>query len=230
MMRAKLLLSAFVAVLAASAARADDFVPTSSYEARTIEGWKVLISPDIGFDPETRDRLLAIVTEQLKQVGTTVPPAALAKIKHTRLWIEPASDSGQIGRYYADVNSIDEEGLNPDKAFGVEVTTDGLEETDLNPSLILHELAHAYYEQVLAFDVGPIGQAFEAAQASGKYDSVDVADGEISRAYALVDQGEFFAELTEAYYGRNDFFPFNRAELEAFDAASAKAIREAWER
>jgi len=28
-----------------------------------------------------------------------------------------------------------------------------------------------------------------------------------------LDQKEFFAEMTEACFGMNDFFPFNRAEL-----------------
>ena len=29
----------------------------------------------------------------------------------------------------------------------------------------------------------------------------------------LTDHKEFFAEMSEAYFGMNDFFPFNRAEL-----------------
>ena len=33
------------------------------------------------------------------------------------------------------------------------------------------------------------------------------------RHYALTDHKEFFAEMTESYFGTNDFFPFNRGEL-----------------
>jgi len=38
-------------------------------------------------------------------------------------------------------------------------------------------------------------------------------DGTRTRHYALTDVKEFFAEFTETYFGLNDFFPFNRAEL-----------------
>ena len=41
---------------------------------------------------------------------------------------------------------------------------------------------------------------------------------------------EFFAELSEAYFGQNDFFPFTREQLRAFDPESFKVIEEAWNR
>jgi hypothetical protein len=31
--------------------------------------------------------------------------------------------------------------------------------------------------------------------------------------YALTDEKEFFAEMTEAYFGANDFYPFVVGEL-----------------
>ncbi len=41
---------------------------------------------------------------------------------------------------------------------------------------------------------------------------------------------EFFAELSEAYFGTNDYFPFTRDDLKAFDPESYRAISTAWER
>ena len=37
------------------------------------------------------------------------------------------------------------------------------------------------------------------------------------RAYALNGPNEYFAELTEAYFGKNDFYPFNRDDLKHHD-------------
>jgi dipeptidyl-peptidase-4 len=39
---------------------------------------------------------------------------------------------------------------------------------------------------------------------------------------------EYFAELTEAYFGRNDFYPFDRADLERHDPAGYKALDDIW--
>jgi len=81
------------------------------------------------------------------------------------------------------------------------------------PWMVLHELAHAYHDQVLGFDEPRIRAAYERYKASGHGDAALLFDGKRVRHYALTDEKEFFAEMTEAYFGTNDFFPFNRAEL-----------------
>ena len=79
------------------------------------------------------------------------------------------------------------------------------------PWVILHELAHAYHDQVLGFDEPRVREAYEKYKASGRGDASLLYDGTRGRHYALTDEKEFFAEMTEAYFGTNDFFPFNRA-------------------
>ena len=37
------------------------------------------------------------------------------------------------------------------------------------------------------------------------------------KAYAMRDPKEYFAECTEAFFSRNDFYPFNRTELQQHD-------------
>ena len=37
-----------------------------------------------------------------------------------------------------------------------------------------------------------------------------------------------FAELTEAYFGQNDWFPHNREELRNYDPRGYKMIEEVW--
>ena len=39
---------------------------------------------------------------------------------------------------------------------------------------------------------------------------------------------EYFAELTEAYFGVNDFYPFNRSELQRHDPEMAKLLSKVW--
>ena len=39
---------------------------------------------------------------------------------------------------------------------------------------------------------------------------------------------EYFAELTEAYFGRNDYEPFDRSGLRAFDPLGYAVIESVW--
>jgi hypothetical protein len=49
------------------------------------------------------------------------------------------------------------------------------------------------------------------------------------RHYALADHREFFGEMTEAYFGSNDFFPFNRAELMTAEPRIYQLLETIWE-
>jgi hypothetical protein len=40
---------------------------------------------------------------------------------------------------------------------------------------------------------------------------------------------EFFAEMTEAYFGTNDFFPFNRAELKESEPQIYEVLKNTWD-
>jgi hypothetical protein len=39
---------------------------------------------------------------------------------------------------------------------------------------------------------------------------------------------EYFAELSEAYWGKNDFYPFTRSELLQHDPLGYEAVKRAW--
>ena len=45
---------------------------------------------------------------------------------------------------------------------------------------------------------------------------------------AVVVLKEFFAEMTESYFGMNDFYPFNSAELERDEPEIYKLLQEIW--
>ena len=96
------------------------------------------------------------------------------------------------------------------------------------PAIVLHELAHAWHHQALGYDNPEIEAAYAAAMESGIYDEVAYVSGGTADAYAKTNKQEYFAELTEAWFWRNDFYPFERAELEAHDPAGAQVIERAW--
>ena len=50
----------------------------------------------------------------------------------------------------------------------------------------------------------------------------------MDRAYALTNPFEYFAEDTEAYFTRNDFFPYTREELRQHDPAMFELLTRLW--
>src|SRR5512141_3190925 len=73
-----------------------------------------------------------------------------------------------------------------------------------------------------------IRKAYEEFKQSGHGEHVLLYDGTRTRHYALTDAKEFFAEFTEAYFGLNDFFPFNRAELKTAEPAIFDQMVSIW--
>ncbi len=70
-------------------------------------------------------------------------------------------------------------------------------------------------DQILSFDHPEIIAAYERAKAVGNYESVLAHTGKKVKHYGLTDHKEYFAEGTEAFFYRNDLYPFVRAELRA---------------
>jgi hypothetical protein len=96
--------------------------------------------------------------------------------------------------------------------------------------MVLHELAHAYHHQVLGWDHREIAAAYRRAVAGKSYESVLYFNGANKRAYGMNDAKEYFAELTEAWFGENDFYPFVRAEVLKHDPPMAELLKKTWGR
>ena len=97
-------------------------------------------------------------------------------------------------------------------------------------AMVLHELAHAYHHQVLGYDQPDIKAAFKKAQDAKSYESVLYYDGSKKRAYGMNNDQEYFAELTEGYFGTNDIFPFVRAEVKEHDPQMFEVLKKVWGR
>ena len=44
----------------------------------------------------------------------------------------------------------------------------------------------------------------------------------------MTNPHEFFAETSEAFFGENDMFPFNRKELEQHDLETVAMLKKVW--
>jgi len=96
------------------------------------------------------------------------------------------------------------------------------------PGYVLHELAHAYHRQLSADRRAAIAATYRRAMERDLYLNIRRCDGETGQAYAQTNADEDFAELTEAWFGRNDVFPFTRAELATYDPDGERLIAALW--
>jgi hypothetical protein len=161
-----------------------------------------------------------------------VPPAALAELRKVPIWMEYRNPRGGAGCYHPSRRWLVGHGFNPDKARSIEFgnARGFLGAARHQPSVVLHELAHGYQHRVLPGGYGnkELKAAHKRAVASKKYESVLHIRGRKSRAYAMKNPMEYFAELTEAFYGTNDFYPFVRAEIIAHDPEMYKLLKKLW--
>ena len=206
-------------------------------DTREISGWtlhisKKLLTPET--DPATT-RAVDLLKVQLDEILRVVPAAAVAELRKVPLYFSPKyPNAGARAEYHPGADWLRDNGRDPVMEKGVEFTNiDDFEgETRRMPNFALHELAHAYHDRVLGFENTEIEAAFQKARASGKYDKVLRQDSEgrkrLDKAYAMSNAKEYFAECTEAFFARNDFFPFTREELKQHDPEMFGLLEKLW--
>jgi len=207
------------------------YTPTAAYARRDMEGFVVRVNPQALSHAEETGAALELMREKLKEINRIVPRRQAAVLRSVPIWVEWRTRPNGAAEYHPDVGWLRENGYNPEKAKCVEINNvvnfvDWTKRTQ--PMMLLHELAHAYHDRVLGMDNAEVQQAYDTAVKSGRYDSVEFVTGGKRRHYALTDAKEYFAELTETWFGRNDFYPFVRAELRTHDPAGYALMAKVW--
>jgi len=203
---------------------------------KNIEGWTVDVDPKLleGEHAEAGAQALKMLANHLQRIVILMPEKPLAKMRKVGIWIEYDHPEINVepGPYHPDVGWLTARGYDARLAKKVHITRAAslLERHHMikHPAVILHELAHAYHDQFLGFDEPRIKAAYDKAMKAGLYDNVLMYNGKKVRAYAATNHKEYFAEGTEAYFYRNDFYPFVRAELKQYDPVLHDLLKDIW--
>lgn len=207
----------------------------ASHTARTVEGWTVRVDDRLLRPPndELGRRALRFLENKLADIKLVVPADRLKKLQAVTIVLDLTHGGLGAMQYHPDAGWLRGHGYAAELAKCVHIprAADLPTRRNINeqPWVILHELAHAYHDQVLGFDEPRVRKAYEAYRKSGHGEEALLYDGRRVRHYALTDPMEFFAEMTEAYFGVNDFFPFNRAELREAEPEVYALLQEVWE-
>jgi hypothetical protein len=228
-----LLLAALAFACVASASS-----PVPTYQTQTLEGWTVRIDDRLltAANKPLTDKALELIAAQLKEVVRVVPAGPVAQLRKVKLWLSPPyPNAPQSGQYHAAEAWLIQQGRNPAMVKGIEFSNVFIfeQESKRMPVFVLHELSHAYYDQVLGEHAG-IKAAYARARASKSYDCVERWRGPerpttFESAYAMLDDWEYFAENSEALFGRNDFYPFTREDLGKHDPGMLALLQQVWQ-
>ena len=221
-------------LVGASAVAAEPPALPTRHITRKIEGWSVRVDDRLlaGASAAIGERALKLLTARLVAITIVVPEPALSKLR--AVTIELDLDYGELKamQYHPDAGWLKKHGYSTAlaKCAHIPRADDFLSpyENHRMPWVVLHELAHAYHDQVLGFEEPRVLAAWKKFVDSGKYKSVLTSPGHMREHYGLTNQMEFFAEMTEAYFGSNDFYPFVTGELKQAEPEIFALMAEKW--
>jgi hypothetical protein len=236
---AKFTLVVLVAVGPTRLGRADsksEPAKPTAHAVQDLEGWIVHIDQRLlaGPDKELGEGAVRLLANRLSDIKLIVPADKVARLQRVPIWLDRSHGELTSAQYHPSAAWLEEHGYDSALARCVHIP-DAAEYSSrrhqsIQPWSILHELAHAYHDQVLGFENAEIMAAWQKFNDSGKYKSVLYIEGNQRQHYGLTNAKEFFAEMTEAFFGTNDFFPFNRAELQHAEPEIYELLKKVWGR
>ena len=199
----------------------------NDYTSRQIRGWKVYIEKSLN-EHKRLPEAVRLLDAKLAGVEKMIRPEILPQLRAVPIWLNKDIRTGAC--YHPNPTWLKNNDRMPEKVRSIELQNINhfIDWSKSQPMMILHELAHAYHHRVHGFQHAGITKAYQKAKASGKYDRVKHVSGQMKRHYGLSNEKEYFAECTEAYFGKNDFYPFNRAELKQFDPQGYAMVENVW--
>ena len=208
------------------------YVPTSEYVARDICGWTVYVAADLRANPELDKQAMRMITLQLTQIQVLIPEKALKELQKTPIWIQEKDPTYTNMCFHVSREWLETHGVNPDKTNGIDIPNARyyLSEYDRQPMSLLHELAHAFHFKTVenGYNNEVILYAYKNAIENKLYDRVLNYYQMEDKAYAATNPMEYFAELTECYFGENDFYPFVKTEFRRHDPVGYEMIEKIW--
>ena len=230
----KTILLALITLLCADAFAAETPALPTAHTTREIEGWTVRVDDRLlhGDGAAVGERALKLLTARLVAITIVVPEKSLTKLRAIPIELDLNYGDLHAMQYHPSAGWLKEHGYGESlaKCAHIPDAENFLSpyENHRMPWVVLHELAHGFHDQTIGFDDARVTAAWRKFCESGKYKSVLTSPGHMREHYGLTNQKEFFAEMTEAYFGSNDFYPFVAGELKQAEPEIFTLLEEIW--
>jgi len=202
------------------------YEPTTDYTVQDLAGWEVYVHNSLlpgGEHAETGAEAIERLTDALLRLKTWIPAEPLAKMLKVKVWLEWDSTNGPWGRtsgyqYHPGRDWLVDMDFNPEKHKCVEfgnAASLAKRSRDAAVSVLLHELAHAYHDQILTFDDPDILAAYKRCVEGTTYPERD---------WVKSNHKEFFAGVTTRYFGTKE----EREAVGQRDPALEELLQKIW--
>ena len=203
---------------------------------KKLEGWTIKVDPKLlkNENNEFKDQVFTALANHLQRIKYILPAAKVKEMQKLPIWLDHHYEPLGSMQYHPGVTWLRANKHDPRLVKHVHIPRAkallNRSQWAKHPYVILHELAHAYHDQVLSkgFENEEVLGAYNEAKEKGIYEKVLLYSGRTGKHYGLNNQMEYFAECTEAYLGVNDFYPFVRAELNEHDPRMFQLLKKIW--
>ena len=209
----------------------------SGYSNLTLQGFNVLVEDSaIIEDASLTQSAISLLDTKLQEITQLcISQSILDSLKAVSIFVDWNTTTGSA-QYHPSLSWLLANGYIAEKEKCVEISniSNFVSWTNLNqPFLVLHELAHAFHHRVFNYANTDITNAFNMAISTNLYHNVQYHHGNgvyssQASAYALNNAQEYFAEISEAYFGLNDYYPFTNNELQTYDPLGYAALQSVW--
>lgn len=211
------------------------------YATYTYQGFEFKFKESV-IETNNAKKAIEHVRADLDKIVELIPESALNIMRRKPIWFEENNKQNSSAAWYHTWAEYPTTyGDLAAKGKCVEVTNYNYYVSWSNqnqPFMILHELCHLYHDQGLGGDNNTdITNAYNAAKKSGIYNKIYYRSHttdpknkwtETTSAYCMNTAWEYFAEMCEAYWGENDYYPFNYAQLKEFDTNGFNLMVKIW--
>ncbi|MDE0959609.1 MAG: metallopeptidase [Planctomycetota bacterium] len=210
-------------------------VPEPTHIDQIVEGWTIRVEKKLlRQDPDLAAEALSLIEMQLRDLVWVLPPKRIEELQRVKIVMDLDRRGIKGLQYHPDLNWLKNGGHALDLHKVVHIPQARsyvhLKRSNVQPWVMLHEMAHAWHDQIITFEDPEIIDAFEQAVSSKRYENVLHINGRERRHYSLTDHKEYFAEGTEAFVGTNDFYPFVKPELKEHDPKLYRIMEKIWGR
>ena len=203
---------------------------------KKLEGWTIKVDPKLlqKEHKQFKAQVFTALANHLQRIKYILPEAKVKALQKLPIWLDHHYEPLGSMQYHPGATWLREHNHDPRLVKHVHIPRAkallNRGQWAKHPYVVLHELAHAYHDQVLenGFQNKAVLDAYNEAKAKGIYEKVLLYTGRTVKHYGLNNQMEYFAESTESYLGVNDFYPFVRAELNEHDPGMFQLLKKIW--
>eukprot|EP01084_Bolivina_argentea_P002812 5215_1 len=219
-------------------------VITKQYIKCKIEGFEIYYEQNIF---EKYSNLFNMLTHDLGQMNQSINYNILNIMKRVPIWLNIQQNIGHqdaqiiaegIG-FHHDPRWMRNNGIMINKCYGIEMyaVKDYIKWRICQPLILFHEFVHSFHYYI-GRERKDIQNTYNMAMNNHLYDMVEnivkvdeKTNQQIiqrTRAYAATNCYEYFAQISEAYFGHCNYYPFNEQQLKQHDFNGYQLCLKLW--